>query len=190
MKISKVGKFGLILVLTILMGIQIVKSIAITQPMPFNLKMLRGDSVRFTFQIQPVTSKVKQSCTLSASDFDPLNIVFDEETVTVNPGENKHIYGTLTAPEDAPFKTYNGKITAKCQPSAVTEGTSGSVMSNTMVIGFELDVVETLEERMVEEIPEPERTGISTSAVLTIIIIVILVIGVGYWFSKKGKKEK
>ena len=190
MKKFNISKFGLILVLTLLMSAQIVLSLGVTQPIPSDLKLLRGDTARFFFQIQAVMETNKQSCGYSiSSSISPLAITFDEKETVVNAGEIKKVYGTVSVPNNAPIKDYGADMTVSCKPSIEGEQ-SGSVIHKSLVVPFTASVVATEEERAIRQIPEKQKPAIPSLTIYAIIILVILIvaIGVSYFFSKKEKK--
>lgn len=172
----------------LLLSIQTVKSLGLTSPIPIDLKLLRGDTARFFFQIQATTSPEKISCTYSLSDYSPLVITFNEKEATVNAGEIKNIYGTVTVPNDAPLKAYGGNLILTCGPYTETKDTSGSIMHESLSTGFNVDVVETKEERAVLQIKQQEQPKLSPVILILIIIVLILSI-VGFYFSRKPKKQ-
>lgn len=180
---------GILILLAVFFSPKIVSPIGISQPIPVGFKLLRNDEGRFMFHIFGGSSTSKSSCTYSASGLDPLVVTFDNEKVTVDPDEDEIVLGTIKAPDNAPIKNYNGNLEVHCTPIIEIEEATGSVITRTMNVPFEVSVVEKLEEPQLT-IPEEEKPTISTSAIFAIIIIVILVVGVGYWFSKKSKKKK
>ena len=190
MKALKISKFGLMLFLIMLMSIHTAYSLGVTRPIPMDLKLLRGDSARFYFQIQAVMESNKQSCSYSVSGINPLVISFDEKEAVVNAGEIKNVYGTVSVPNNAPIKTYEGELTVSCSPR-VEGGISGSVIHKTLIVPFTASVVEKTEERAIREIPEKEKPAIPSLTMYAIIILVILIVivGVSYLFSKKKKKK-
>jgi len=189
----KIRKFNLTLFLILLMIIPTVKSLGISSPRPPDLRMLPGDTAEFAFSIQAVTSTEKQSCTCYTEGFDPLVMTFKEKIITINPGETGVVYATVTAPQDAPIKTYSGKIFASCTPIITTQDLSGSKISHISGIKYSISVVGNEAERNIPQIPKPtkvETPTISTSSVVTIIIIIaVLAIGVYYWYEKKRNKK-
>lgn len=197
MKNVKIGKIGLIVFLTLL-TIPIVRSLGITGAIPSDLRMMRGDTAEFKFQVQAVSSASDISCTLYTQDFEPLIFNFKENPIVVTAGTSKYVYGTIRVPNDADIKTYYGKIFSKCSPIMESEEIYGSVITQTMGTKFNLAVVATEAERKIrpitKETPTEEIPEISTSVVITILIIIIavLVVGVYYWIgrSRKGKKKK
>ena len=188
MKSLMIGKFCLIIFLALLMSVQIVSSMGVSQPSPHDLKLLRGDSAEFYFRISVVTEASDQVCSYSISGLDPLVITFDEgEEVTIDAGKTKDVYGTISVPEDAPIQGYQGMVNLKCKPYS-PEGT-GSVLHKSFSASWYVSVVEKEEERLVSEIPE-KKTPIPTFGIpmsIIIIIIIILVIG-GYYWSERKKK--
>jgi hypothetical protein len=190
MKRFNISKFGLILFLTILMSIETVWSLGVTRPIPMDLKLLRGDSARFYFQIQNVMELNKQSCSYSVSGVEPLKIIFDEKEAIVNVNEVQNVYGTISIPDNSPIKTYSGDLTVSCRPYAEGES-SGSVIHKTLIVPFTASVVEKTEERAIRTITEPKKPAIPSLTMYAIIILVILIaiVGVSYLFSKKKEKK-
>jgi len=190
MRIKIFYKFGFFTVLILLLSLTPVRSISVGQPLPPFIKLLRNDVGRFFFRISADSSS-DLICTYSVSGLEPLDITFDEEQVIIKSGIESSVYGSISVPADAPIKTYNGNLEVSCEP-IIKEKISGSMIKQSMTTVFELSVVESLEERVAPSIPEKEKptSAIPTSVVFTIIIIVIPVIGVGYWFIKRGKKKK
>ena len=194
--IKNIMKFSLLMILFFLIVLQYVKSIGVSEPSPVGLKLLRGESARFDFQIAAVTSNLKQSCSYSISGLEPLIISFDEESVFVDAGGVKDVYGTFSVPEDAPIKTYNGKLTARCEPLVEEAGSfiqqSISVNFNVDVIGERGEIVTTVEEKAtttIQEEQKPKKLQLSliekSYFLLLFIIAVILVISFYYWFKKR-----
>jgi hypothetical protein len=185
----KYKRLGLIATLLVLLSFQVVWSFGITEPLPVGLKLLRGDTQRFYFQIQAVTSPDKLACTYSISGMDPLVVNFDKDSVVVDAGEIVNIYGTISVPDTAPVKTYNSQVTVNCAPSVELKDTSGSFLQQSNVVRFNVNVVEALEERKTETIPE-EQPEVSYIPTFTILVIIIAIIAIVYWFIAKRKKKK
>lgn len=187
-------KFSLLVFLFLLIIFQNVKSIGVSEPSPVGLKLSRGDSARFDFQISSVTSKIKQSCSYSITGLDPLVITFDEEGVIIDSGGVKDVYGIFSVPEDASIKRYNGILTAHCQPQ-VEEG--GSFIQESISVAFHIDVIGeegevTSKEEVTPEIQEeqkPEKLHLSllekSYFLLIFAMAVILIISFYYWFKRK-----
>ncbi len=186
MKNKKIAALKIsLIVLSLFLSFQVVKGLGVTRPIPVDLKLLRGDSARFYFQIQARTSATPQVCSYSVTGMDPLIITFDEESVTVDAGEIKNVYGTITAPSDTPFKSYEGQLLVTCKPQVGFEGASGSVIQQNMGVKFTAEVVATLPKGPTTMIYKPSTPTIPSVSVLGIIIIVIAVIGIYYWSKKK-----
>jgi len=174
-----------------LISIQTVQSIGITRPIPYDLALMRGDSARFSFQIQS-TSTDKTSCTYLIDGLQPLEIKFDKDKMIVDAGGVADVFGTVTVPQGVPIGQYSGSLTVRCAPFVEGEDISGSVVYQS-ISGptFSVKVVETEEEKSIREIQEIKQPGISYLAIITIIIVVIVLMsGVYYWFSKRKKINK
>ena len=191
-KIKKTTRFCLVSFLSLLIILQTVKSIGVSEPSPHDLKISIGDSAKFSFKILAVRSNIKKSCSYSISGLSPLMIDFDEEKAIVDVGEIKKIYGTFSVPEDAPIKRYNGKLTARCEPFIET---TGSFIQESIDVNFHINVIGeegevTTEEKVTPEILEkPEKLHLSlfekSYFLLLFIITVILIISFYYWFKRK-----
>jgi hypothetical protein len=180
-------KIVLSLLVFVLLTFQTVKAVGITQPILEKRMMLRGEYSKFYFEIQAVGYTNKQSCVWSASGLDPLEVKFDETKTIVDAGAIKKIYGTVLVPSDAPQKAYSGTLTVTCEPYVELGG--GSVIKRTGNVPFVVNIVETLEKRAEQKLPEPEeqKPTINLLPILVIIILVILVICLVYRLNKKKK---
>ncbi len=190
MKMIKFEKFILIAVLSLLLSIQTAWSLGVTRPKPIDLRLLRGDTVRFYFEIQAITSPDKLSCSYSISGLDPLVITFDEKEAVVDAGNVNLIYGTVSVPADAPIKGYGGTLSLSCSPYSETQykDYSGSVMHETVNVGFPMEVVLEKEERVVREIPPEVKEKPKASPIILILIIIVLILAiVGFYLSNKKK---
>ena len=192
-RIKNTMKFSLVLSIFVLIFIQNVESIGVTEPSPVNLKLSRGESARFKFQIQAVTSDLKQSCTYTITGLNPLVITYDEEKAVINAGGVKDVFGDFFVPEDAPIKRYNGKVTVKCLPM-VEE--SNSFIHELIDVNFDIDVigdkgeVTTTTKEVTPEISEEEKLHLSLlerSYILLIFVMTIVLI-ISFYILFKRKK--
>jgi len=177
--------FGLIISLTLLMGIQIARSVGVSQPIPVDLKMLRGDTARFYFYISTATLTVKQDCSYSVSGLEPLVINFDEKGVVLDPEVQKNFYGSIYVPDNAPITTYNGQLTVSCKPEGAQ---GGSIIQQNVVVPFVVNVIEKPEERVINQIPEEKREAFPVPLIVIVIVLILAIIG--YYFSKKSEMKK
>jgi len=181
------SKFGLIIFLTLLISIQVAKSISISQPAPIDLKLNRGDTARFYSNIQTMGSSVKQSCSVSANGMEPLIITFDEKEVVIDPEGKKYIFGYISVPDNAPVQIYKGKILVGCKPE-VKEGEGGSsIIQQNMFADFIVEVVAKPEERLITPVPEEKREAFPLPFIIIVIVLILAIIG--YYFSKKSEKK-
>ena len=171
----------------VLLTLQIVKAPGVTQPILEKTTMLRGEYSKFYFEIQTIGYSNKQSCIWSTSGLDPLEVKFDEISAIVDAGAIKKIYGTVLVPQNTPQKTYTGTLTVTCEPYVELSG--GSVIKRTNNVPFVVYIVETLEKRPEQKLPEVEeqKPTINLLPILVIIILVILVICIVYRLNKKKK---
>jgi hypothetical protein len=180
-------KIALSLFVFVLLTLQVVKALGITQPILERKTMLRSESSRFYFEIQAVGYSDKQSCVWSIGGLGSLEVSFDEKTAIVDAGGIKKVYGTVLVPSDAPQKTYSGSLSVTCEPYVELGG--GSVIKRTGNVPFVVSVVETLGERAEQKLPEPEEQK-STINLLPILLIIILAVLVIYLVSRFNNKKK
>ena len=170
----------------VLLTFQVVSSLGVTQPILEKETMLKGENSRFYFEIQAMGVSTKQSCACSFSGLDPLQVTLNETTPLVDANTIKKIYGTVSVPSNVELKTYTGKLIVSCQPYEETGG--GSSIKRTTNVPFVVNIVESIEKRTEQKLPEPEqKSSISLLPIFIIIILVILVICIVYWFNKKKK---
>jgi len=190
MKMIKIEKFILLVLVLSLFSLQSVKSLGVSRPLPIDLRLLRGDTARFTFQIQAVTSADKLSCTYRPTALDPIVITFDQNEAIVDAGTLKDIYGTISVPNDAPIKLYNGNLELTCGPYVEVKDFSGSIIHQTINVMFPIEVVLQKEQRIAREIPLPEIEKSKASPIILVLIIIVLTLAiVGFYMSKKKKIE-
>ena len=114
-------KFLLIILFSLIL-FRSVNSQAVTEPLPKNLVVERGSSVEFHFQIQTINLKEKYECSYSVSGLEPLRVSFEENSIVIEPGRVKEIYGKIKAPFNAPLGDYSGKLNVNCKPLIKAEG--------------------------------------------------------------------
>lgn len=180
--------YKLIPILFVLLSFQTALALGVTRPVPHDMELMRGESADFSFQIQAITSTSDIQCVYHLSDMDPLEIKFDSDEAIVKAGSKKIVYGTVTVPENTPFKTYSTELTVSCGAVQEGDGSGSQVKSTIGGSPFSVNVVE-FREKEIKEI-RPEEKGISMEIVFLIIIIIILLIGAYYWYAKPKKSAK
>ncbi len=177
--------FATSLIFIILLSTTVV-ALGVTSPVPKGMKLLRGESSTFEFEIQAVTSADDMVCTYSMTEMAPIAVAFDSDQVTVKAGTIETVYGEVTVPADTPFKTYTAELIVSCGAKSASE--SGSEVKTT--IGgstLSIDVVEFREEAKKEaEIP----SQIPMNELMLLIIILIIILGGYYLYRKKSSKGK
>ncbi len=133
----------LTIVLLFFFSFQEVHALAVTQPMPSDLTLKRGDTIPFKFEIQAISSKEDQICTYSISGLKPIKVGFDKEEALVKTGNILDVFGTLEVPVNAPTKEYEGNLIVNCKPDIVSVGVS--LIAQTTEIPFLVKVIESEE---------------------------------------------
>jgi hypothetical protein len=192
MKINamKIGTIFSIILLTTLFSLPFAQAIGVTRPVPLAVKLLRGESQVFRFQVQATTSTTDQSCTYSMEGLDPLVLVFENpEGAMVEAGGTQYVYFTLNVPTDAPTKGYEGKLIVKCGDKQAATGITGSAVYSTINSPFTVDVVlERVTGKPEMTIPE---AGMSYETLAIIGAgVIILIVGVYYFYRKAKAKSR
>jgi len=168
----------LIIVSTLLLMIQGVYALAVTQSIPSDITLERGSSLPFNFKIQAMTSRENQSCTYSISGLNPIKVSFDKKDVLVPAGDFLNVFGTLEVPLNAPIKEYEGKLTINCRPDIGTSG--ASLIVEATRFPFLVEVIESEE-------AERLRWEHSSAPIFFVVITVILFL---VFLSKSRHKTK
>ncbi len=157
----------------------------VTNPLPAELNLLPGESGRFKFQIQTVTSDYNLSCDYSLEEKSPLNIEFDSDEIVVPAGTIEDIYGTVDVPDELDYGTYEASFCISCEPTSKKAG--ASVKIDTCDLPIKVNVVSGREKENMYVPPKP----VNRTFIIVITILVFLIItGMIYFFSKLSKKPK
>ena len=103
-----------------ILSILIISQIAyagVTNPLPTELNLFKGESGRFKFQIQTVASNQEIKCDYSLAGESLLIVEFDPASITVPAGTVRDVYGTVTVPEELDFGTYEENFCISCRPN-------------------------------------------------------------------------
>ncbi len=182
-------------IFSIIVGIILLSQLAyagVTNPLPSEMQLLEGESGRFKFQIQAITSEQDLICEPSLAEETSLDIDFDQKIITVSAGSIKEAYGTVTAPDK--IGTYTESFCISCEPVSDIAGTS--VQMDTCDLPITVDVVgEKTKENMTVE---PEKPLPSVLILLMVAGIIAAAYIIFYIVKKKinrpskqsGKKAK
>ncbi|MBD3248819.1 hypothetical protein GF336_02125 [Candidatus Woesearchaeota archaeon] len=175
-------------IIYIIIGLIILSQLAfagVTNPLPSELNLLKGESGRFKFQVQAIESQEDMECIPSIEEDTALDVEFDEDTIIVSAGSIKEVYGTVTAPKN--IGTYVQNFCVSCQPSSSAAGTS--VKKDTCGLPITVNVV--LERERENMTVEPEKP----ISVFMIVLIAVAFIAAAYIIlyiikKKKGSADK
>jgi len=185
-KITRYEIISIIVILTFLFSVVSLEAIGVTRPVPHDIELMRGESARFVFEIQAVTSTEKVACIYSISDLGPLIIEFDEEEAIIDAGSIKKVYGTVSVHEDAEYKTYNGKLCVTCGVAMENEASGSSVKTTIGSSPFNINIVE-FRGKEIKQIDDKVQKKYYLEIII-IASILILIIGVCYHLKHKKKK--
>ncbi len=160
-----------------ILGILMIAQIAyagVTNPLPTELNLFRGETGRFKFQIQTVASNQELECLFYLSEESPLQVTFDPATIIVPAGTVRDVYGSVFVPRDLKFQTYEENFCISCAP---TEGAAGtSVKIETCDLPIKVNVVQerTRDNMFVPPRPFPLYLKILIGAGVLIAIIIVI----------------
>jgi hypothetical protein len=170
----------LIIVCIGLFSLKDVYSLAISQPLPTNITVKRGESLPFRFEIQAINSNDDFLCTYSINGLNSLKISFNDEITVVKARNITQIHGILEIPDISPIKEYNGNLAVSCSP---VNGNTGSAITQNIGFSFKVNVVtgENKNNHYMEIIP-----------VITGIVIILFLLGTKFVkrFNKARKRRK
>ncbi len=184
-------KRTIIIILAVLLIVQAVNA-GVTNPLPSEIELLKGESARFKFQIQAIADPETVICSMSLDDSTNLIISFDEDEVLVEGGTIKEVYGTVTAPRGLTYGNYSGSFCISCDR---TEGAPGvSVKINTCDLPINVAVVKqrTRQNMNIPEKPFPILLAafIAAIAVIVLLLMIILLLILKRKKDKKEEQEK
>ena len=172
--------------LSILIVAQIVYA-GVTNPLPTELNLFKGESGRFKFQIQTVASNKELECSYALAEESPLIVEFDPATIVVPAGTVRDVYGTVTVPGDLDFGTYEENFCISCKPTAGQAGTA--VQIDTCDLPIKVNVVsERARDNMY--VPPKETPFPWQIIVIASVILVIIALSVIYVWGKRRLLKK
>jgi hypothetical protein len=169
----------LIIVFIVLFGLKDVYSLAISQPMPTNMTLKRGETLPFRFEIQGINSNQDLQCTYSINGLNPLKISFNDDKTVVKAGSIVQVSGTLEIPDNSSAKEYTGNLVVSCDPTTETEG---SVIAQTMGVLFKVNVVKVEGSNK----KGPMKIFLMLAGIATLLLLLDLKL---IKWSSKGKKK-
>ncbi|MBW3004045.1 hypothetical protein KY337_05775 [Candidatus Woesearchaeota archaeon] len=166
----------LITLLLVLLVAQFVFA-GVTNPLPSELQLLKGESGRFKFQIQNINKPTAVECSLELEG-SFLDVEFDDDVVTVDANAISEFYGTVKAPKE--LGKYTQNFCVKCAPIDQASGAAVTVDSCGLPINVNVVLTKTRENMTVEN-------KSSNMLPVIIVIIVLVVIFLLYWYMLRPK---
>lgn len=160
-------------------------SAGVTNPLPTELDLLKGESGRFKFQIQTISSEQEVICTYHFSNEAPFSVEFDEEQVTVPAKSVKEVYGTVRVPRSLDLGTYQQEFCVSCDPTEDSAGASVQVETCNLPI-----TVNVVQEREKDNMNIPSNPSFLGIILVAIIIISIAALAFYLFERKQYHKEK
>ncbi len=177
----------LIVVLISLISSAVVATIGITTPP--SMQLMPGEEGRFEFQVQSTSEMV---CTPVLQGESPLNIVFDDNEITLPAPANNQpsiafVRGTVKVPKDATLNDkYSQKFCISCEPAEKSSGTGTKLTYCTGSV--DVTVVKQRTKENVYVPPTKSTTSVLLVAVLIVAILFMLVF-IYIYLLKSGKKS-
>jgi hypothetical protein len=158
-------------------------SAGVTNPLPSNIELLKGESGRFKFQIQNMdTSASDITCTYSLTSKPAFDVSFDNAETEVKAGTRQDVLGTVNVPGSLGTGSYSVEMCVSCSPNNAAAG--ANVQTNYCNIPLNVQVVP---ERTTPNLYVPEKeSNLSLYIAITLIIIIIAVL---YILIRKKKKQ-
>lgn len=161
----------------------------VTNPLPTEIELLKGESARFKFQIQAVAHPYAVRCTYSLEEEPIFRVSFDSAETIVEGGKTKDVYGTVTAPRKLDYGGYSATFCVSCKDIQTPPQPGANVEILTCGLPININVVkERTRENMF--VPPKPREPLFMPFVGAVIIIIILLMIILYFLIKNRKKEK
>ena len=174
-----------------MLGMLIISQIAyagVTNPLPTELNLFKGESGRFKFQIQTVASNREVECNYRLAEDSPLIVEFDPAEITVPAGTVREVRGTVTVPEEVGFGTYEEKFCISCRPTAGQTGTSVAI--DTCDLPIKVNVVSERTKDNMYIPPKPSPFPWQTLVMISLVLAVVIALIAVYAFGKRRLVRK
>lgn len=159
----------------------------VTNPLPTELNLEKGETGRFKFQVQTITSNQELFCVPSFPDNSQLEVNFDEEEIIAPAGGIKEVTGDVKVPSDATFGSFEQRFCISCTPTSGESGTA--VKIDTCDLPIKVNVVpEERREYGLENMTIPEKPCPLWLKTLIIAAIIIFIALLAHHFLKRHKK--
>lgn len=161
----------------------------VTNPLPTEIELLKGESGRFKFQIQSVAHEETIECTYSLENPEPvLKVSFDEASVVVEAGTVKNVYGTVKVPGSLDLGKHTEYFCVKCR--AIQPPPPGAqIHIDVCSLPINVNVVKerTKENMFIPGKPLPALfyPMIASLAVILVLVVIIIVL-----LLKRRKKKQ
>lgn len=161
----------------------------VTNPLPSEIQLLKGESGRFKFQIQTIAHPYAVICSYAVEENPIFNLRFDDAELIVEGNQVKDFYGTVTAPRKLDYGKYSAKFCISCKDIQNPPQPGANVEIRTCGIPINIDVVK---QRTVQNmfIPPKQRSPLFFPLIIAIIIILILLAILIYFLLKNRKSKK
>lgn len=160
----------------------------VTNPLPAEIELLKGESGRFKFQIQAIAHEETVECSYSMENPESsLKVSFDEPSTIVQAGTVRDVYGTVKAPRSLDFGEYTEYFCVNCR--AISPPPPGAqVQINVCSLPINVNVVkERTKDNMY--IPEKPLPALFYPMITALAVILILIAIIVILLLKKRKRE-
>jgi hypothetical protein len=156
----------------------------VTNPLPTELNLEKGENGRFKFQIQTVASNQELNCNYYLTGAAVFDVEFDPDTIIVPAGTVREVYGTVKVSRDMDYGNYQEEFCISCFPTDNPGGAAVAVET----CGLPLNV-NVVDERIGENMNIPPKP-VPMLLILIIVAGVVLVGVFGYSYYRHRKDNE
>jgi hypothetical protein len=169
-----------------ILGMLIIAQIAyagVTNPLPAELNLLKGESGRFKFQIQTIAGNQELECVYNLEGESSLSVDFDPDKIIVPAGTVRDVYGTVTVPRDLDFGAYEEKFCISCKPTSGIAGAAVQIDTCNLPIRVNVVAERTRDNMYIPPKPFPIEKAFIGMGILAGLVIII-------YYLEKRKRAK
>jgi hypothetical protein len=154
----------------------------VTNPLPPQLELLKGETGRFKFQVQNLNKPVALDCSFELEGTKNLDVTFDQSSGTINANDKSDFFGSVKAPDT--IGRYTQNFCVRCSPKSQESGASVKIDSCGLPINVNVVAQKTKENMRVEDRHDNKIIYVGVIALVVIIACILW-----YYFRKKSHKK-
>lgn len=177
----KKSSIFVIIIILFLMTASLVYA-GVTNPLPPELELLKGETGRFKFQIQNLNKPVALDCTFELEGTKNLDVTFDQISGTINANDKSDFFGSVKAPDS--MGKYTQNFCVRCSPTSQESGASVKIDSCGLPINVNVVAEKTKENMQVEDKHDNKMIYVGIIALVAIIAYLLM-----HYLRKKSSKK-